>query len=117
MSNELKIEQLEDLLTINTDLLKSPEKSRLLTRIKQLIKADNKVEANQDEAAKDLPYRAVSIVGKTFVEIKFDLESKTARVTEVNKDERDINNNFQSGARAVNEMRIIVKNQKELNNE
>ncbi len=114
----MKIEKLEDLLTINTKTLKSTEKERLLTRVKQLIKSENKTEAKADENAKDLPYEAVSVVGGTFVELKFDLKTKQARVVNTHQDSRDINGqNIMSGARAVVKMQSIVKLQKEIEND
>ena len=114
----MKLEQLSDLLAIDTDTLKSPEKSRLLTRIKQLIKGENKAEANQDEAAKDLPYEAVGIVGNKLVEIRFDLESKDARVIKTAPtDPRDIKTNYIAGAKAIVRTQELVKFQKEITNE
>jgi len=111
----MQIEKLEDILTINMDKLKSPEKTRLLTKIKQLIKADNKSEAKEEEAAVDYPYEAISIVGNYYVEIKFDLESKKARVVSTETDSRDVKNrNYMAGARAIKKMQELVKKQKEL---
>ena len=115
--SELKLESLNDLLTIEVEKLKSPEKTRLLTRIKHLIKSGNKAEANQEEAAKDLPYEAVSMVGNQLVEIRFDLESKKARVIRTSTDSRDIKTNYLSGAEAIKKMQEIVKFQKENTNE
>jgi hypothetical protein len=115
--SDLKLESLNDLLTIEVEKLKSPEKTRLLTRIKHLIKNGNKTEANQDEAAKDLPYEAISVVGNKLVEIKFDLESKKARVINTSSDSRDIKSNYLSGAKAIKKMQEIVKFQKENTNE
>lgn len=110
----MKLESLEDLLTIDTEKLKSPEKSRLLTRVKQLIKGENKQEAKADENAKDLPYEGISVVGNKKVEIKFDLETKEARITDVSTDTRDITTNYMAGAQAVNRLKELVKKQKEL---
>ena len=110
----MKLESLEDLLTIDTEKLKSPEKSRLLTRVKQLIKSENKQEAKADENAKDLPYEGISVVGNKKVHLKFDIETKEARVTEVTTDTRDITTNFMAGATAVNILKSLIKKQKEL---
>ncbi len=114
----MKLENLEDLLTINTDTLKSPEKGRLLTRIKQLIKANGKVEDSADELAKDLPYLAISVVGNKYVEVAFDLSTKYGRIVDVDIDTRDIRGkNYMSGARAIKRMQELIKEQKELSNE
>jgi hypothetical protein len=113
----MKLESLQDVLGIDVDKLKSPEKTRLITRIKQLIKAEIKTEAGADESAKDLPYTAVSVVGNKYVELKFDISSKVGRVVDVDIDSRDTRGkNYMSGARAVRTIQEIVKDQKELIN-
>jgi hypothetical protein len=114
----MKLENLNDLLTINTDTLKSPEKGRLLTRIKQLIKAEIKSVDNADDIAKDLPYEAVSIVGNQYIEIKFDLLSKSGRIVSTATDTRDTRGkNYMAGAKAIKKLQELVKNQKEIINE
>jgi hypothetical protein len=114
----MRIEKLEDLLEINTDTLKSPEKSRLLTKIKQLIKLEKKTEAGADESAADLPYEAISIVGNKYVTVRFDLKDKKGRVTEVNTDTRDVRGkNYMSGAKAIKRMQELIKEQKEISDE
>lgn len=114
----MQIEKLEDILTINMDKLKSPEKTRLLTKIKQLIKADNKSEAKEEEAAVDYPYEAISIVGEKLITLKFDLDTKKARVVNTETDTRDIKGrNYMSGADAVKRLTKLVKTQKEIVNE
>lgn len=111
----MKLESLEDLLEINTDTMKSPDKSRLLTRIKQIIKAEKKSEANADEKAKGFPYEGLSLVGSKYVEIKFDLESKEARVMDVSEDPRDTRGkNYMAGAKALRRIQELSKLQKEL---
>jgi len=111
----MKLEKLSDLLELNTDTLKSPEKSRLLTRVKQLIKAENKAENLADENAADLPYEGLSIVGNKYVLLRFDLESKRGRVVEIDTDPRDVRGkNYMSGARAINKLTELSKKQKEL---
>jgi len=110
----MKLEKIEDLLEINTDALKSPEKGLLLTRIKQLIKAENKSKVNADEAVKDLPYIAVSIVGNKYIELAFDLDSKDGRIVGVELDTRDVRGkNYMAGSRAIRRIQELVKNQKE----
>jgi len=114
----MKIEKLEDLLTINTDSLKSLEKSRLLTKIKQLIKSDNKTESKADDEAQNLPYEGISIVGSKYVELRFDLETKQARVTNVSSDTRDVRGrNYMSEDKALNKISALSKTQKEITNE
>jgi len=113
----MKLEKIEDLLQIDTDSLKSPEKSRLLTRIKQLIKTGNKKEVKDDEVGANLPYEGVAVVGPYLVDIKFDLDSKEARVMNVNKDTRDIKSNHMAGASAMSKMQKLIKGQKEIVNE
>ena len=105
----LKIEKLEDLLTINTDTMKSPDKSRLLTRVKQLIKLEDKIEAKTDEQAKNLPHEAIGIVGAKIVTVKYDLASKDARVVAVDEDETRVP---VAGATALKRMQHLVRNQK-----
>ena len=114
----MKLEKLSDLLEINTDILKSPEKGRLLTKVKQLIKAGNKTEANADETAKDLPFTAVSVVGNVYVELKFDLDEKGGRVVYTDVDPRDIRGkNYMGGAKAIKKMQELIKEQKGALNE
>lgn len=113
----MKLEKIEDLLQIDTDSLKSPEKSRLLTRIKQLIKTGNKKEVKEDEIGASLPYEGVGVVGPYLVDIKFDLDSKEARVMNINKDARDIKRNYMAGAAAMSKIQKLIKEQKEIVNE
>lgn len=114
----MKLEKLEDLLEINPDNLKSPEKTRLIVKIKQLIKAGNKAEILADEKVKDLPYVAVSVVGNKYVEIGFDIPSKDGRVIHVETDDRDIRGkNYMSGSKAIRRIKELVKEQKEISNE
>jgi len=114
----MQIEKLEDILTINFDKLKSPEKTRLLVKIKQLIKSENKTEALATENAQDLPYEGLSIVGNKYVELRFDLDTKQARVTGVRQDPRDVKGrNYMSGAEALLKVKTLAKDQKEIENE
>jgi len=114
----MKLECLEDLLTIDLVKLKSPEKTRLLTRVKQLIKSENKTEAKASENAQDLPYEGLSIVGGKYVELRFDINTKQARVTDVRQDPRDTKGkNYMAGAEALQKIRDLAKDQKEISNE
>lgn len=80
----LKLEKVEDLLEVDIATLKSPDKTKLLTRLKALIKLGDKVEIKTDEQAKvNLPYSGVSVVGNKLITLKFDLESKEARVIDI----------------------------------
>lgn len=88
----LELEKLEDLLTIDENGLKSPEKTAVIRKIKQLLKTSGAEEKIADEEAKDLPYEAVAVIGKKLVTVKFDLESKQARVMEPVIDSRDVKN-------------------------
>lgn len=82
------LESLEDLLTIDTDKNKAEDNKRLLTKIKQLLKSQNKEVKSNEELAEDLPYEAVSVVGNRHITLRFDLESKKAAVFKVEQDER-----------------------------
>ena len=88
----LRIEKLEDINDIDLTKLKSQDKSKLLTRLKNLINLSDKVEAKTtEEAEANMPYTAVSVVGNSLVRVKFDLESSQARVVSVTKGEYDHN--------------------------
>lgn len=109
----MKLETIEDLLEIDTEKLKAAENKRLLTKIKQLIKSGNKAEAKADESSKDYPFEAVSVVGSSFVTVKFDLETKEARVTDTTVDTRDVGpRNYMAGAAALKRLQELVKEQK-----
>lgn len=113
----MKLETLDDILTMDFDKLKSAEKTRILTRVKQLVKAQNKSDATEDNEAEDFPYEGVSVVGTKFVSLKFDLESKKARVVDVQVDNRPANGkNYMVGAQAVRRIQHLVKKQKEVDN-
>lgn len=105
----LKLEKVEDLLEVDITTLKSPDKTKLLTRLKALIKLGDKVEIKTDEEAKkNLPYTGVSVVGNKLVTLKFDLESKEARVTGVETDDRKP----VIGLMAINTVKKLAKEQK-----
>jgi len=109
----MKIEKLEDLLKIDTDKMKSVDKSRLLTRIKQLLKLEDKIEAKSDEEAMDLPYEGIGVVHNKLAIIKFDLASKKARVIEVM--ENTVVPVIQ--ANAIQRLKVLIRTQKEVTNE
>lgn len=110
----MKIEKLDDLLTLDTDKLKSAEKSRVITKIKQLIKGEGKAEKTADSKAEDFPYKAISVVGNELVYVAFDLETKEARVVGTETDDRDTKGrNHMVTSYAVNEIKILAKTQKE----
>lgn len=88
----LELNTLEDLLAIDENDLKSPEKSAVIRRVKQMLKTSGAEEKLADEEAKDLPYEAVAVVGKQLVKLRFDLETKEARVVDVEIDSRDVRN-------------------------
>lgn len=114
----MKLEKLEDLLTIDTDKLKAAENKRLLTKLKQLLKSDKKEEAKADESAEDYPYTAVSVVGSTYVEVSFDLETKKARVVDTSKDGRDTRGrNHMVSHKAITKLHKLAREQKEITNE
>ena len=109
----LQLEKLEDLLTIDENKLKSPDKSAIIRKIKQLLKAENKADVIAADESEDFPYEGVSIVGNTSVSIKFDLESKKARVIETHAHPTDTRGkNYMVGAEAIKKMQKLIKEQK-----
>ena len=85
----MKLETLNDLLEIDTDKNKADDNKRLLRKVKQLLKSETKSEKQLEESADDMPYEAVSVVGKKLVTIKFDLDSKKGVVISEEEDSRD----------------------------
>lgn len=109
----MKLEELTDILEIDESKLKSPDKSNVIRRVKQLLKAENKSEVLAEDEAEDFPYEAVSIVGNTYVAIKFDIESKKARVIETHTHPTDTRGkNYMVGAEAIKKMQKLIKEQK-----
>ena len=109
----MKLEELTDILEIDESKLKSPDKSNVIRRVKQLLKAENKSEVIAEDEAEDYPYEAVSIVGNTYVAIKFDIESKKARVIETHTHPTDTRGkNYMVGAEAIKKMQKLIKEQK-----
>ena len=78
---------------------------------------ETKKEVKEDEIGANLPYEGVGVVGPYLVDIKFDLDSKEARVMNVNKDTRDIKRNYMAGAAAMSKIQKLIKEQKEIVNE
>lgn len=83
------IESLEELLTIDTDSNKAMENKKLLSKVKQLLKGQNKKEVGLSKKAEDLPYEGISVIGNRLVTLKFDIDSKEAVVSNVEIDSRD----------------------------
>ncbi len=109
----LQLEKLEDVLNIDENKLKSPDKSSVIRKIKQLLKAENKSDKIETEEAGDFPYEAVSVVGNVYVELKFDLDSKKARVVDTHTHSNDVGGrNYMVGAEAIKRIQKIAKEQK-----
>lgn len=87
------METLEDLLKINTETMKLKDLKELCRKMKGLIKVRDKKEEVLSSKSEDLKYEAVSVVGKKFIKLKFDLDSKEAVVVDSIKDSRDVFNN------------------------
>jgi hypothetical protein len=83
------MENLEELLQIDTDSQKAQENKNLLKEIKQLLKKQTKKETNLDKKAEGMPYEGVAVVGNRFVTLKFNLETREAVVADVEVDTRD----------------------------
>ena len=113
----MTLESLEDLFEIDHEKLKAAENKRLITRIKQLMKGENKSEKKADEAAENMPYEGVGIVGNKAVSIKFDLETKEARVVDVRVDPRDLKGRNHMAALDVTlKLKNLIRKQKENDN-
>ncbi len=114
MSKEIKLETLSDLLNIDETSLLTGEKTKVITRIKQLLKVENNSSKVADKEAEDYPYTGVSIVGNKLVVLKFDLTDNSARVTEVTTDGRDRRGkNIMATANAITMIKRLHKNQVE----
>ena len=83
------MENLEELLTMDTDNNKAMENKALLKEIKQLLKKTTKKETNLEKKAEDMPYEGVAVVGNRYVTLKFNLETKEALVVDIQVDSRD----------------------------
>ena len=107
------MENLEDLLQIDTDGNKAAENKKLLKEIKQLLKKQTKKENNLDKKAEDLPYEGVSVIGNRFVTLKFNLETREAVVSNVEVDTRDIGmQNYMAFGKANTKLRTITRDTK-----
>lgn len=110
----MSIKDLQDVLTLDIDKLKSDEKSKVLTKIKQLVKASNKEEVKESEEVDSLPYEAVSVVGSKLVFLKFDLESGKSGISKIEQDTRDTKGrNYMASAAAIRIIQLLSKQQKE----
>lgn len=110
----MKLDKLEDLFEIDHEKLKVAETKRVITKIKQLLKSDNKSEARAEKEAKEYPYDAVSIVENKVVFLKFDLDTKEARVVNVSIDPRDSKGrNFMGTDKALKFLDKLSRTQKE----
>lgn len=85
----MKLDNLEDLLKVDTDSGKAQENKNLLKEIKQILKKQTKAEINLDKKAEEMPYEAVSVVGNRFVTVKFNLDTREAVVSDIRVDSRD----------------------------
>ena len=115
----LKLESLQDLLEIDTDKLKAADNKKLLTRVKQLVKGIKKEKAKEEENdGSHLPYEGVSVVGQKYVGLRFDLETKEARVTEIVQDSRPSRGqNYIIRAKADDKLMELATKQKEITND
>lgn len=104
------LEKIEDLLNIDTDSQKAADNKNLLKKLKQIIKAQNHQEKEDNALAEDLPYTGVSVVGNSHVTLKFDLESRKAIVDEVVEDPRK--QNYMAAYHAKNILLQVSKEQK-----
>jgi hypothetical protein len=84
----MKIEKIEDLLTIDTDKLKADQNKALLRKVKQLLKSTNKKAEDTEVLADSMPYEAVSVVGNKSIKLKFDLETGQGVVSDIFEDSR-----------------------------
>ncbi len=107
--SSLKLEKIEDLLTVDLAGLKSQDKTKLLTRLKALIKLGDKLDAKTDEEAMKLPYEAISVIGTKLVTLRFDLETKEGRVIGFEEDARKP----VIGMMAMNMIKSLAKSQVE----
>lgn len=113
MSNELKLEKLEDVLTIDQTTLKAQEAKDVIKKIKQLMKVDKIEDVEAQEEASDYPYTGVSVVGDKLITLKFDLQTNKARVVSAEKDTRDTRGrNHMVTYFAINTLEKLAKEQK-----
>jgi hypothetical protein len=114
----MKMDTLEDLFEIDHEKLKAAENKRVITRIKQLLKADGKEERKAEANAEEMPYEGVSVVGNKKVTLKFDLKTKEARVVDVKVDPRDTRGrNHMARYFAEKKLLKLAKEQKDKDNE
>lgn len=108
------MENLEDLLEIDTEKNKAEDNKKLLRKLKQMLKKQDKDEVKLEDKASNMPYEAVSVVGNQFVTIKFDIESKEAIVSDIEVDSRDSNHrNYMAVYKANRKLLKLGKDQKQ----
>ena len=98
----------------------SMKKDSLVKYVRELVahvKSSTKKETKADEIAVEYPYEGVSVVGNKFITIKFDLETKEARVTEIDIDTRDVKTNHMASYKAIQRTKQLSSLQKEIKNE
>lgn len=104
-------------LSKDIDAMKKDSLQKYVRELIAHVKSTTKKETKADEIAVDYPYEAVSIVGNKFVTLKFDLESKEARVVDVSIDSRDIKTNHMAAYKAIQRAKQLGAIQKEIKNE
>lgn len=107
------MENLEELLTMDTDNNKAMENKALLKEIKQLLKKTTKKETNLEKKAEDMPHEGVAVVGNRYVTLKFNLETKEALVVDIQVDSRDIGQqNHMARFKATGRLEVLVRETK-----
>lgn len=105
-------------LSKNVDAMKKDELQKFARQLIGHIKGQTKKETKADEIAVDYPYEAVGVVGNKLVTLKFDLETKEARVIDVSVDSRDTRGqNHMATYKSIERIKELAKKQKEIKNE
>lgn len=105
-------------LTKNVDLMKKDALQKYVRELVAHIKLGNKKETKADEIAQDYPYEGVGVVGNKLVTLKFDLETKEARVVDISTDSRDTRGqNHMATYNSIEKIKQLAKKQKEIKNE
>lgn len=87
------MKNIEELLEIDTETMKVADLKKLCREIKGLVKVKEKKVEDNTNKGDNFKYEAVSVVGKKYVRLKFDLETKEAVVISAEEDTRDAINN------------------------
>lgn len=82
------INEIKELLTIDTNSLKASDNKKLLNKIKQLLKGEIKLEKQEENVPSNLPFYAVSAIGNTSYIIKFNPETEEFKITNKTVDTR-----------------------------